>query len=251
MRRATRPLAAILAAFALATPARADASAARPLLIFAASSLAEAFTALAAAFAHSHPAATLEQSFAGSPALVSQVESGAPADVIATADPTSLQRLERAGLLADAPTVFARNRLEIVVERGNPKGVRGLGDLARADLVVILAGEAVPAGRYARDTLRAAGVRVEPRSLEENAKAVLNKVALGEADAGIVYATDVRAAGERVSGVEIPAAQNAIAAYPIARLKRADELPAARAFVAFVLSGEGQAILARFGFLAP
>ena len=250
MRRATRPLAAILAAFALATPARADDSAARPLLIFAASSLAEAFTALAAAFAHTHPAATLEQSFAGSPALVAQVESGAPADVIATADPTSLQRLERAGLLADAPTVFARNRLEIV-ERGNPKGVRGLGDLARADLVVILAGEAVPAGRYARDTLRAAGVRVEPRSLEENAKAVLNKVALGEADAGIVYATDVRAAGERVSGVEIPAAQNAIAAYPIARLKRADELPAARAFVAFVLSGEGQAILARFGFLAP
>jgi molybdate transport system substrate-binding protein len=223
----------------------------RPVLVFAAASLAESFTALGAAYARSHAPATVEQSFAGSGSLVAQIESGAPADVIATADPDSMRTLERAGVLASAPAVFARNRLEIAVERGNPKGVRGLADLARSDLVVILAAETVPAGRYARQALGAAGVRVEPRSLEENVKAVLAKMTLGEADAGIVYATDVRAAGERVAGVAIPDAQNVIATYPIALVKHASVRAEARAFVDFVLSSEGRAILAEFGFLAP
>jgi molybdate transport system substrate-binding protein len=236
---------------ALAKPARAAEAVPKPVLVFAASSLADAFAALGVAFAVAHAPASAEQNFAGSPALVAQIESGAPAEVIATADPLSMERLERAGLLASPPAVFARNRLEIVVEPGNPKGVKDLADLARPDLLVILAAESVPAGRYAREALRAAGVAVAPRSLEENVKAVLNKVALGEADAGIVYATDVRAAGERVSGVVIPDAQNAVAAYPIALVKRSDLRADARAFVAFVLSPEGRAILSRFGFLPP
>ena len=251
MKRRPATLFALVAACLLTLPAYAEERKPRPVLVFAAASLGEAFKGLGEAFARAHAPASVEQSFAGSPALVAQIESGAPADVIATADPASMRKLESAGLLAAAPAVFARNRLEIVVERGNPKGVRGLADLSRADLVLVLAAVAVPAGRYAREALQGAGVRAEPRSLEENVKAVLNKVALGEADAGIVYATDVRAAGDRVAGVAIPEAQNVIASYPIALVKRSAGLADARAFVAFVLSRDGQAVLARFGFLAP
>ena len=244
-------LAALAAVFLLAFTAHAEDAKPKPVLVFGAASLAEAFTELGKTFGRSHAPASVEQSFAGSPALVAQIESGAPAEVIATADTTNMSKLEAAGRLANAPAVFARNRLAIVVEHGNPKGVKGLADLARADLVVILAAEAVPAGRYARDALKAAGVRVEPSSLEENVKAVLNKVALGEADAGIVYTTDVRAAGERVTGVAIPDAQNVVASYPIALVKQPEVRADARAFVAFVLSAEGRAILAKFGFLPP
>jgi molybdate transport system substrate-binding protein len=251
VKRRSSTLVAVLAALFLARAAPADDTEPRPVLVFAAASLTDAFTALGAAFAAGHGPASLEQNFAGSPALVAQIESGAPAEVIATADSANMAKLESAGRLANAPAVFARNRLEIVVERGNPKGVKGLADLARVDLVVILAAEAVPAGRYAREALKAAGVTVEPRSLEENVKAVLNKVALGEADAGIVYTTDVRAAGERVAGVAIPDAQNVIASYPIALVKQAEVRADAREFIAFVLSDEGRAILARFGFLPP
>lgn len=240
-------LVVLLACFA--PPARAEDP--KPLLVFAAASLTESFTALGGAFAKAHPPARVEFSFAGSPALVAQIESGAPADVIATADTANMTKLESKGALTGAPAVFARNRLEIVVEKGNPKGVKGLADLGRKDLIVILAAEAVPAGRYAREVLKAAGVTVEPRSLEENVKAVLNKVALGESDAGIVYVTDVRAAGERVAGVAIPDAQNALASYPIALVKRAGAHADAKAFVDFALSAEGRAVLARFGFLAP
>ncbi|MEX2205634.1 MAG: molybdate ABC transporter substrate-binding protein [Myxococcota bacterium] len=249
MRRAARSLAALLAGLGLSLSAQAAAAAPKPVLVFAAASLAEAFTALCDAFASAHAPASVEHSFAGSPALVAQIESGAPAEVIVTADTESMARLEAAGRLASAPALFARNRLEIVVERGNPKGVTGLADLARSDLIVILAAESVPVGRYAREALNSAGVTLAPRSFEPNVKAVLNRVALGEADAGIVYATDVRAAGERVAGVAIADGQNVSASYPIALVKQAELRPEARAFVAFVLSDAGRAILARFGFL--
>ncbi len=244
-----RLAAGLALALALGSGARAEHP--KPVLVFAAASLTESFRALGEAFARAHAPARAEFSFAGSPALVAQIESGAPADVIATADAATLARLEESGALADAPAVFARNRLEIAVERGNPKGVKGLADLAREDLVVILCAETVPAGRYAREALKAAGVAVEPKSLEENVKAVLNKVALGEADAGIVYTTDVRSAAGRVAGVAIPDAQNTIASYPIALVKRAGAQPGARAFLDFALSAQGQAVLARFGFLPP
>ena len=241
---------AVTLALALAPLARADEPAVEHILVFAAASLAESFTALGKAFESAYPRARVEQSFAGSPALVAQIEAGAPADVVATADSVSMDKLERAGLLEGKPTAFAGNRLEIAVERGNPEGVRRLADLARSDLVVILAAESVPAGRYAREALRNAGVAVEPKSLEENVKSVVNKIALGEADAGIVYATDVQSAGARVTGVPIPDEENVFATYPIALVKRAAPRPAAREFQAFVLSGEGRAILASFGFSA-
>jgi molybdate transport system substrate-binding protein len=242
---------ALLLALWLADAARADDAAKRPILVFAAASLTESFSALGREFEAADRGAAVKLNFAGSSALVAQIQSGAPADVIATADTANMAKLEQADRLAAPPATFARNTLEIVVERGNPKNVRVLSDLARPDLVLILAADTVPAGRYAQEILKRAGVTVTPSSYEENVKAVLNKVALGEADAGIVYATDIRAAGERVRSVVIPEAQNAVAHYPIAVVKRSDSNPDARAFRDFVLSPEGRAVLMRYGFLSP
>jgi molybdate transport system substrate-binding protein len=228
--------------------ARADAQA-RELTVLAAASLTESFGALEKAFEARNPGTDVVTSFAGSPALVAQIQQGAPADVIATADTANMQKLVD-GKQAGAPQTFARNRLAIVVEAGNPKNVKTLADLARADLVVVLAAGQVPVGKYAREALAKAGATVTPRSLEENVKAVVAKVALGEADAGIVYETDVRAS-PKVASVAIPDAQNVVASYPIAALTAAKNADGARAFVAFVLSAEGQKILRGYGFAAP
>ena len=230
-------------AFLLVCAAASAPAAEETAIVFAAASLTETFNAIAAA----HPA---RFSFGASSALATQLEQGAPADAIATADEVTMKKLVDAGLV-DAPQVFAKNRLEIAVEPNNPEGVQGLADLAKAGLKVVLAGEQVPVGRYARQALGAANVTVVPVSLEPDVKAVLTKVQLGEADAGIVYATDVRAAKGKVTGVAIPEAQNVVAMYPIAVSKRAANPAAAKAFVAFVLSAEGRAILERFGFAAP
>jgi molybdate transport system substrate-binding protein len=239
-------LALLLAAW-LALPAHAqDATA----TVFAAASLTESFTAISEAYTAKHPSEHAKFSFGASSALATQLEQGAPADVIATADEATLKKLVDAGLV-DSPQTFAKNRLAIAVEPTNPKGVHGLADLARPELKVVLAAEQVPVGRYARQVLSAAKLTVTPVSLEPDVKAVLTKVQLGEADAGIVYATDVKASKGKVDGVEIPEAQNAVAVYPIAVSKHAANPAAAKAFVAFVLSPEGRAILERFGFAAP
>jgi molybdate transport system substrate-binding protein len=150
-----------------------------------------------------------------------------------------------------SPRVFATNRLQIVVAAGNPKGITGLADLVRPGLVVVLCGPAVPCGRYATQALQKAGVRVVPASQETDVKAVVSKVALGEADAGIVYVTDVKAGGAKVQGIAIPGNQNVVATYPIAVVKAASHGRAAQAFVDFVLSPQGQRILASFGFGGP
>ncbi len=221
------------------------------LLVLAAASLTESFGEIERAFESRHAGVDVVASFAGSAALVAQVRQGAPADVVATADEATLRGLADAGDLAGPAATFARNRLAIAVEAGNPKGVRGLADLARADLIVLLAAEQVPVGRYAREALAKAGVVVAPRSLEQSVKAIVAKIDLGEADAGIVYETDVRAAGAKLASVAIPEAQNASASYPIAALAAARRPDEARAFVAFVLSSEGQEILRRYGFAAP
>jgi molybdate transport system substrate-binding protein len=217
--------------------------------VLAAASLTESFGALERAFEARHPEVDVIASFAGSSALVAQIEQGSPADVIATADQASMSRLVESGHVVH-PQVFAANRLTIVVEAGNPKRVRALADLARPELIVVLAAEQVPVGRYAREALARARVTVAPRSLEENVKAVVAKIALGEADAGIVYATDVRAA-PKLASVPIPDAHNVIASYPIAPLTGAKNPDGARTFVAFVTSAEGREILRRAGFAAP
>jgi len=203
--------------------------------VLAAASLAEAFADLGASF-----------SFAGSQQLVAQVEAGAPVDVVATADTESMARLVRAGLV-DEPAEFARNRLAIAVEPGNPRRIAALADLDRDGLRVVLADPSVPAGRYARDVLDRAGVRVRPVSLELDVKAVARKVAAGEADAAVVYATDVRPPAR----VEIPDPANVIASYPVAVVRSTANRAGAQAFVDRLLGPPGRRALAERGFLLP
>jgi molybdate transport system substrate-binding protein len=220
------------------------------ITVFAASSLSGAFTTIGADFEKSHPGTMVKFSFAGSSSLAAQIQQGAIGDVFASADQPNMQRLVDAGLTAESPQVFARNALEIVVGKGNPKHITSLADLARSGFVVVLCAPAVPCGRYAAQALQKAGVAAKPASLEADVKAVLGKVALGEADAGIVYVTDVKAAGAGVDGVAIPPALNVVADYPIALLKDSQNSALARAFVGYVLA-DGQRILTQYGFTNP
>jgi molybdate transport system substrate-binding protein len=218
--------------------------------VFAAASLTAAFNDLGTTFQGANPGVTVKFNFAGTPTLVAQIEQGAPADVFASADTTNMDKLKGDGFTTGTPQVFARNRLEIVVAPGNPKGITGLADLARSGVIYITEAPTVPAGKYALQALKMAGVTVTPKSLETDVKSVVSKIELGEADAGIVYTTDVTAAGTKVSGVPIPDAYNVIATYPIAAVKATANAAAANAFIAYVLSAAGQAKLQSFGFLS-
>lgn len=220
------------------------------ITVFAASSLNEAYTAIGKDFQKSHPGTMVTVTFGGSSMLVSQIQQGAIGDVFASADQPNMQKLIDAGLTAESPIVFARNNLEIVVGKGNPKHITTLSDLGRSGLVVVLCAPAVPCGRYAAQALQKAGVSVRPASQEADVKAVLTKVALGEADAGIVYFTDVKAAGTTVEGVAIPAALNVVAEYPIVILKDSQNRALARAFISYILT-DGRRILAGYGFTNP
>ena len=220
------------------------------ITVFAASSLTHAFTRIGANFENAHPGAVVHVTFAGSSTLAEQIEQGAIGDVFASADQPTMQRLVNAGLVSGSPSIFARNRLQIVVAAGNPKHIGGLADLSRAGLVVLLCAPAVPCGRYAIQSLRAAGVTVTPASQEADVKAVVSKVALGEADAGIVYVTDVKASGAAVQGIDIPARFNVTADYPMALLKDSQDAVLAGTFISYVLA-DGQHILAGDGFAAP
>lgn len=247
-------VAALAAALAIAAalaacgerPGRAS-----PAMVFASASLTAAFTALGRAFEREHPGERIELHFAGTPQLVVQLREGAPADVFAAADEANMQRAVDAGRVLDTPRVFAQNRLAIVTRPGNPRQLRGLADLARPDLTVLLCGAEVPAGRYARQALARAGVRVDSASDEPSVHAVLTKVQLGEADAGIVYATDAAAGDGRVAAVAIAEGDNVVARYPIAALRGGHNQALGVAFVAFVQSPAGQQILRAAGFASP
>jgi molybdate transport system substrate-binding protein len=221
----------------------------RELTVFAAASLTDVFTALGELPEGGHPGTRLIFSFAGSQQLARQIIDGAPADVFASSSPEDMAAVVAAGLVRGRPETFATNSLAIAVEPGNPLGVSGLGDLARSDLVLVLADEAVPAGRYAAQALRAAGVHVTPSSYETDVRAALGKVRLGEADAAVVYRSDIVAAGGAVDGVDIPASLNVTASYPIAVLTGGRNPDAAAAFLALVRSPAGQAVLAEHGFM--
>jgi molybdate transport system substrate-binding protein len=221
------------------------------LIVFAAASLTAAFTEIGDAFMVEHADTTVTFNFAASSELVTQINEGAPAEVFASADLNNMTKLTDAGGNAGAPVVFATNRAEIIVEPGNPKGITGVADLANEDLIVVQCAPEVPCGTYAATVFENAGVTVTPKSLEENVKAVVTKVMLGEADAGVVYVTDVIAAGDGAEGVEIPADINVVAEYPIAATATAPNPEAAQAFIDFVLSEQGQKILASYGFLEP
>lgn len=212
--------------------------------VLAASSLTEVLEAIGEEFD-----GDVTFSFGGSSALVEQVAAGSPADVLVTADLATMATVEG----VEETTIVARNRLTVIVEAGNPKHIESLADLARDDVLTVLCAPAVPCGKLGAAALERAGVTVEPASLEENVKGVASKVALGEADAGIVYATDVLAAGDGVEAVAFDSADDPEleAVYPMAVLPDASDVELARRFVDFVAAREGQAILREHGFLAP
>ena len=218
------------------------------ITVFAAASLTDAFKTLGLRFQGQHEAVTVDFNFAGTPTLVTQLENGAQADVFASADGTNMDRLKSDGLTAGDSRVFAHNKLEIVVAPGNPRHISSLADLATPGVIYVAAGPSVPAGKYAGQALAKAGVKVTPRSLETDVKSVVSKVELGEADAGIVYTTDVKAAGDKVAGVAIPDQYNVTATYPIVVVKGAPNPSLAQAFIDYVLSTAGQAVLASYGF---
>lgn len=222
----------------------------RTLVVFAAASLTEAFTSIGHSFEAAHPGVQVRFDFGGSSTLAQQIDQGAPADVFAAADPATMRQVTDTGL-ASAPRTFARNRLEIAVPKADPGHVTALKDLANPKLKVVLCAPQVPCGAAALKALTAAGLTVRPVSQEQNVKAALTKVRLDEADAALVYRTDVRSAAGQVTGIDFPEAAKAINDYPIATLRKAPQPDLARRFTAYVLSPQGAAALTRAGFEAP
>ncbi|MGQ0617382.1 MAG: molybdate ABC transporter substrate-binding protein [Acidimicrobiia bacterium] len=217
------------------------------ITVFAAASLTDAFGEIGSAFEAANPDVTVEFNFAGSSALREQILSGAPVDVFASANQSNMDQVVDGGEASGAAD-FVANQLQIAVPAGNPAGVDGLADFADGDLLIGLCAEEVPCGQFGRQALATAGVTPAVDTNEPDVRSLLTKVEAGELDAGIVYRTDVLAAGDAVDGVDIPADQNVIATYPVAALTGAPNADGAVAFVAFVLSDEGQEILGSYGF---
>ena len=228
-----------------------------PLTVFAASSLTEAFTAIGEKFERKYPGTDLTFSFSSSSTLATQIQQGAPADVFASADIENMQKLLESGQVPEGGgrdgklIVFARNRLAIAVERGNPKEIATLADTVEDDVTLVLCAPEVPCGKLAREAYEKAGVTLPDVPSGANVKDTLTKVVLGEADAAVVYVTDVRAAGGDVTGVRIPDRDNVVASYPISPIEGAENGVTAKAFSLYVGSKAGQRILREHGFLPP
>lgn len=219
--------------------------------VFAAASLTETFGAIAKAFQQEHPTVTVALNFGGSSGLATQIVEGAPADVFASASNTTMASVTDASLTDGKPTAFVTNILEIAVPAGNPAGITGLADFANPDLSIAICAVEVPCGAASKNVFDGAGIVAAPDTLEQDVKAVLTKVKLGEVDAGLVYKTDVRAAGDKVEGIAFAEASTAVGTYPIAQLAASTNKDAARAFIAYVLSPAGARILSDAGFGAP
>jgi molybdate transport system substrate-binding protein len=216
--------------------------------VFAAASLTDAFSEIEAGFEEANPDTDLELNFAGSSSLREQILAGAPADVFASANSATMDVVVDAGDVVGDPQVFAANELIIAVPAGNAAGVAGLVDLADPDLLVGLCAEGVPCGEFARQALARAGVTPSLDTNEPDVRSLLTKIGAGELDAGVVYVTDVTARRDAVEGIEIAARYNVVARYPIAALRTGANPVGAEAFIRYVLSPEGQAVLGRYGF---
>ncbi len=221
------------------------------LTVFAAASLTDVFTELGDQLMADNPDLTVTFNFAGSSALATQITQGAPADVFASANQTQMTVVTDAGLVDGDPVVFTENVLEIAVPAGNPGGVTGIADFGDADLTLAVCAPDVPCGAAAEQVFTAAGVTAQPDTLEEDVRAALTKVELGEVDAALVYASDVQAAGDSVEGIAFPEAEEAVNSYPIAGLTGSADPDAAQAFLDLVASDAGQQALTDAGFRRP
>lgn len=221
------------------------------LKVDAAASLKTTFDQIAAQFEQAHPGVTVSISYDGSAVLATQILAGAPVDVFASADAKNMARVTQPKLIGQAPIEFATNTLQIAVRPGNPKKISSLTDLAAPGLNVDLCAPAQPCGAAAQTALTAAGVRLTPVSSEQNVTAVLTKVESGDADAGLVYKTDVLGAAGKVTGVDFPEAAKAVNHYPIGALANSNNAATAAAFIDFVTGAKGQQILAKAGFGKP
>ncbi|WP_063127740.1 molybdate ABC transporter substrate-binding protein [Nocardia fusca] len=219
--------------------------------VFAAASLTETFTTLGEQFEQTHPGVDVVFGFGGSSALAEQIGQGAPADVFASAAPRNMEQVIESGDITAGPVTFVSNRLEIAVPAGNPGSISGLADFGRPGPRIALCAEQVPCGAAADKVFAAAGVTPRPDTREPDVKAVLTKVTLGEVDAALVYRTDVRAAGDEITGIEFPESAQAINDYPIAPVAQAPNPAAAAAFVAFVLSPQARTVFTTAGFDTP
>lgn len=219
--------------------------------VFAAASLKESFTTLGKEFEKQHPGTKVTFSFGGSDSLAASITGGAPADVFASASPKTMKIVTDAGDASGTPSAFVRNALEIATLPGNPDKIASLKDLTESGLKVVLCDKEVPCGSAAQKALEASDLQLTPVSYEQDVKAALTKVELKEADAAVVYKTDVHAAGDKVEGVEFPESDDAINDYPITLLKDAQNAEAAKAFITLVQSAEGRQVLTAAGFLKP
>ncbi|RII95579.1 molybdate ABC transporter substrate-binding protein [Clavibacter michiganensis] len=221
------------------------------ITVFAAASLKGTFTELASAFEQQNPGTTVELNFAGSSDLVTQITNGAPADVFASADEKNMAKLTDADLIEGTPTDFATNTLEIAVPPTNPASITSFADLAKDGVKAVICAAQVPCGAATVTVETATGVDIKPVSEESSVTDVLGKVTSGEADAGLVYVTDVTAAGDAVTGITFPESSEAVNTYPIAPVKAAANPEVAAAFTEYVTSAAGLKVLAAAGFGAP
>jgi molybdate transport system substrate-binding protein len=221
------------------------------ITVLAAASLTDVFTALGKSFEDANPGTTVTFSFGASSALATQVLEGAPADVLATANESTMQQVVDGGKVASAAAIFVQNTLEIAVPKGNPAGISSLADLAKPDVLVALCAPEVPCGSAAQKLLELAGVSVTPTTLESDVRAALTKVQLGEVDAALVYKTDVAAGGPDIEGIEIPEAAQVVNSYPIVALNASENPDLAAAFVAYILGPDAAAVFEEAGFDRP
>lgn len=230
-----------------------DAKAPEPttLTVFAAASLKGTFTEIGKQFEAANEGVTVTFNFAGSSDLVAQIQQGAPADVFASADTKNMDKATGDDLVEGAPIDFAKNTLEIATPPDNPADVDSIDDLADSDVKVVLCAVEVPCGAAAAGVEKAAGIDIKPVSEEQSVTDVLGKIISGEADAGLVYVTDVKGAGDKVLGVEFPESAEVVNTYPIAALSGSENADVAKAFAAFVAGPEGQAVLEAAGFAKP